>query len=90
MPLKIAMQSIKVRRKGTDVWTPVGQPFDFTDDEISEIEQTSPDALAPVDVGAARALVAAADGEKADDEKAEGKPAPRQRRAPKPDDSDDL
>lgn len=84
MPLKMPAQNIKVVRDGQPVWPEIGKPFDFTDDEISEIEEANPEALMPVNVREAREIVAAVDGDKDD-----GKPKPRGGKGKK-EDLDDL
>ena len=73
MTVMIPRQSIKVMRDGQPALPEIGQPFDFTDDEIAEIEIASPDALESPDVRGAKKLIEKIEGAKAGD----GKPAPR-------------
>lgn len=87
MPVMIPRQSIKVIRNKEGVIPVIGQPFEFTDDEIAEVEQASPDALESPDLGAAKKLIAAMEGEPKPAE-----PAPKGKgkgKAGKPGDGDD-
>jgi hypothetical protein len=80
MPLKIARESIVVRRNGVKMTAPIGKPFNFTDDEITQIEAASPNALLPMDVTELKANLAVV--EEAEAAAAGGdKPAPRKKRA---------
>jgi len=77
MPIRLVQQSVKVRRGTSSVRPPIGSPFDFTDDEIAQIEAASPDALSKVKITEARAIAAAADAA----EDAGGKKATRGKKA---------
>ena len=83
MPLKIARESIKVSRDGAPVWVPTGKPFNFTDEEVEQIEAASPTALLAVNVREAEDIVAALAADT-------GKPASRKSAARKSADIDDL
>jgi hypothetical protein len=60
MALRIPRQNIKVIRKGAPVWPDIGVPFNFTDDEIAQIEESSPDALENVKIREAQNILKAA------------------------------
>ncbi len=71
MPVMIPVQSVKVDRNGPVIPT-IGEPFDFTDDEITELDVSAPEALTVPDVRAAERLLAAVQA-------AQNKPAPKAR-----------
>lgn len=53
MPLRTPMQSVVVIRDKKRVTPEIGKPFEFTKEEVAEIEEMNPDALstlATVDV----------------------------------------
>lgn len=89
MTLRYVQQSIKVVRNGSDVRPPIGQPFDFTDDEIAQIEEASPDALSSVNIKEAEAIVAAVKGAEDDGKKAAARGG-RKAGSKAGDDDDDL
>lgn len=39
------MQSVVVMRDGKSMSPPIGKPFDFTEDEVAQLEATNPDAI---------------------------------------------
>ncbi len=45
---RVPLQSITVVRDKTPVVPPIGQPFDFTEDEIDQITKMNPDAIGEV------------------------------------------
>lgn len=45
MPKKVPLISVTVFRDSKPVALPVGKPFDFTEDEVSEIEAMMPGGL---------------------------------------------
>lgn len=93
MTLRYVQQTVVVMRKGNSTTPPIGAPFDFTDDEIAQIEEASPDALSPVNIKEAEAIVAAAtgaDGDKDDGKKAGGKGSRKSASKAGDDDDDDL
>lgn len=67
---RVAKQTVVVVRDGKSVTAPIGEPFDFTEEEVSQIEAMNPDAIsaeAKVDLAQADADV------KADPKKTETK-----------------
>lgn len=53
---RVPQQTVVVHRDGKQVVPPIGQPFDFTAEELSDIERMNPDAvtaLAVVDLSQA-------------------------------------
>lgn len=48
MPLRTPMQSVIVMRDKKRVTPEIGTPFEFTADEVAEIEEMNPDALSTV------------------------------------------
>lgn len=45
MAIRIPVQTITVGRDGKNVIPTIGQPFDFTDEEIKQIEASNPAAV---------------------------------------------
>lgn len=45
MPKRVPLQSVVVKRDGASTIPMIGQPFEFTEQEVAEIEATNPDAL---------------------------------------------
>lgn len=45
MPTRVPMQSVAVVRDKARVDPKIGEPFEFTDEEIEHIEAVNPDAL---------------------------------------------
>lgn len=45
MPIRVPLQSVPVVRDGNRVEPKIGEPFDFTDEEVEHIEAANPDAL---------------------------------------------
>lgn len=45
MPIRIPTQSVIVQRNGSNYVPPVGKPFNFTADEVAEVNALAPDAL---------------------------------------------
>ena len=45
MPIRVPLQSVPVVRDGKRVEPKIGEPFEFTDDEVQHIEAANPDAL---------------------------------------------
>lgn len=45
MPKRTAVQTITVVRDGKTVTPTIGKPFNFTEDEIEQIEAMNPDAI---------------------------------------------
>lgn len=43
--IRVPMQSVVVVRDGKSTVPPIGQPFDFTAEEIAQIEKMNPDAI---------------------------------------------
>ena len=71
MPKRVAVQTIRVLRGKEVVSAPLGEPFDFTDQEIADVEAVNPDAFRmPVneDVPAQEKVEKAKKGKKADSE----------------------
>lgn len=64
MPLRTPKQTIVVVRDKKSVTPPLGEPFEFTDEEVKQIEAMNPDAIS------AEATV---DLTKTDDKKADAK-----------------
>lgn len=63
MPKRIPAQVIVVVRKGARVEPKIGEPFDFTAEEIEQVERLNPDAFdkrAVVETGAVVVKKAAA------------------------------
>lgn len=55
---RVPLQSIVVQRKGVAFSPPIGEPFDFSADEVKTITAVNPDAIgteAVVDVAEAKA-----------------------------------
>lgn len=55
---RVPLQSIVVQRDGKSFTPPIGQPFDFTKEEVDQIERMAPEAIsteAVVDVTAVEA-----------------------------------
>lgn len=59
MPLMIPRQSVIVHREGARMEPEIGQPFNFTDEEIAQLARSSPDALHAPNSNEARALLEA-------------------------------
>lgn len=58
MKVRVPLQTVVVMRDKVSVTPPIGQPFEFEDGEVADIERMNPDALgkeATVDVSAADA-----------------------------------
>lgn len=45
MPMRAPKQSVRVIRDGKSVEPPIGEPFEFTDDEVADIMAANPDAI---------------------------------------------
>ena len=45
MAIRIPVQTITVGRDGKNIIPTIGQPFDFTDEEIKQIEASNPTAV---------------------------------------------
>ena len=45
MAIRIPVQTITVGRDGKNIVPTIGQPFDFTDEEIKQIEASNPAAV---------------------------------------------
>lgn len=45
MPTRVPMQSVCVERDGKRVDPTIGEPFNFTEEELAHIEAVNPDAL---------------------------------------------
>lgn len=45
MPTKIARHTVTVHRDGKSVRAPIGKPFDFTDEEVKQVDEANPRAL---------------------------------------------
>ncbi len=45
MPNRVPLQSIVVKRNGEAVVPPIGAVFEFTDEEVADIERINPDAI---------------------------------------------
>lgn len=45
MPNRVPLQSVVVQRDGNNVVPPIGAVFEFTDQEVADIESANPDAL---------------------------------------------
>lgn len=45
MPKRVPMQTVVVMREKVQVVPPLGEPFEFTGDEIAQIDKMSPGAL---------------------------------------------
>lgn len=45
MAIRIPVQTITVGREGKNIVPTIGQPFDFTDEEIKQIETSNPAAV---------------------------------------------
>lgn len=45
MNTRIPVQTIVVKRDGQTVVPKIGKPFDFTDDELADIEKLNPSAV---------------------------------------------
>lgn len=59
MPIRIPTQTVIVHRNGSNYAPPIGSPFNFTAEEVDEINQLAPDALRkPVNEEAAAAAPA--------------------------------
>lgn len=43
--LRVPVQSVRVIRDGKSVEPTIGEPFDFTEDEVAGIEKANPDAI---------------------------------------------
>lgn len=66
---RVPLQSITVIRKNQAVVPDIGEPFDFTDEEVAQIEAMNPDALgtkAVVDVAKAEKAEKASKGKGSD------------------------
>lgn len=48
MPIRVPLQSVVVLRNKQSVTPPLDKPFEFTDDEIAQIEAVNPAALSDV------------------------------------------
>jgi len=48
MPIRVPLQSVVVHRNKQAVVPPLDKPFDFTEDEIVQIEAVNPTALSDV------------------------------------------
>lgn len=58
MKVRVPLQTVVVFRDKVSVTPPIGQPFEFEDSEVEDIERMNPDALgkeASVDLSAADA-----------------------------------
>lgn len=64
---RVPLQSITVIRKSQAFVPPIGEPFDFTDDEVEQIEAMNPDALGT------KAVVDVVKAEKAEKAASKGK-----------------
>ncbi len=64
---RVPLQSITVIRKNQACVPPIGEPFDFTDEEVAQIETMNPDALGTM------AVVDVAKAEKAEKAASKGK-----------------
>lgn len=85
MPVRVNKTSVTVTRSGDRVTVPGGQPFNYTDDEIAQIEAANgPESFDTASVAVAAAVSSASQSD-ADDEK----PAPRRKPRAK-DNEDDL
>lgn len=50
MPIRIPKQTIRLVRDGENVTPDIGEPFDFTADELADINAVNPDAIRkPID-----------------------------------------
>lgn len=45
MPKRTPVQTVTVVREGKTVYPAIGKPFNFTEDEINQIEAANPDAI---------------------------------------------
>lgn len=52
MPKRIVKTSIQVQREGQLVFPPVGEVFDFTNEEVTEINKLAPKALGKIEAPA--------------------------------------
>lgn len=59
MPKKVPLISVTVFREGKPIALPVNKPFDFTEDEVDEIESMVPGSLRDPIVEVASATVSA-------------------------------
>lgn len=45
MPNRVPLQSVVVQRDGNNVVPPIGAVFEFTEQEVADIESANPDTL---------------------------------------------
>lgn len=66
---RVPKQTVVVVRDGKSVTPPIGEPFEFTDEEVSQIESMNPDAIS----AEATVDLTKGDADKADPKKADTK-----------------
>jgi hypothetical protein len=60
MPKFVAVQGVRVHRDGKAVDVPLNEPFDFTDEEVADIQAMNPGAIRePINESPAPAKAAA-------------------------------
>jgi hypothetical protein len=72
---RVPLQSVVVMRDGQSFCPPIGVVFEFTSDEVKQIERMRPEAIsaqATVDAEKAEAPPSKAKGKKGDNDKPEG------------------
>ena len=45
MPMRAPKQSVRVLRDGKTIEPPIGEPFEFTDEEVADIMAANPEAI---------------------------------------------